>query len=245
MPTLLPPAGAGLDTIQAAKYGVQINLGTIAAPIWVWINGLQTWEPKTKVKLEDDSDITYDGWESQANAGNSYSVDFDGLVKGENEAGEFTADPGMWALKVAAEQTGSEGHVHIRFWRTDDLDEAKEFFAAVDASLKGGKPNELQKFGGSLAGRGKPTDIAKPGAAYALHYGFGVTAYTANVDGEDTASITSTANVAAIKAALELLTTVDTATVTGTAPDFAVTLSPTPATTSATGTGGTVTFNVA
>lgn len=245
MPTLKPPAGAGLDVIQAAKYGVQINLGTTSAPQWTWVNGLQSWEPKTKVKQEDDSDITYDGWESMANAGNAYSVDFDGLVKGVNEAGEFTADPGMWALKVAAEQTGSDGHVHMRMWRTDGLPEAKEFFAVVDASLKGGKPNELQKFGGSLTGRGKPTEITKPGEAYALHYGFGTTAYTATVDGQTTASIAVAANLAAIKAALELLTTVTTATVTGAAPDFAVTLDPVPTTTSATGTGGTVTFSVA
>lgn len=245
MPTLTPPDGSGLAVIPAGRYGVQVNTGTTQAPVWTFINGLTNFEPKFDPKLEDDSDITSDGWESQAVAGNAFSIDFEGLVKGVDEGSTFTADPGMQFLVAASQETGSDAHVHLRYWRTDELDEAFELHAAVKASLKGGKPNELQKFSGNLTGRGKPKSITKPGANLALHYGFGATAYTATVDGQTTASILTSATTAQIKAALELLSTVDTATVTGAAPDFSVTLAPIPTTTSAAGTGGTVSFAAA
>lgn len=162
MPTLTPPDGSGLAVIPAGRYGVQVNTGTTQAPVWTFINGLTNFEPKFDPKLEDDSDISSNGWESQAVAGNAFSVDFEGLVKGADAGSTFTADPGMQRLVAASQETGSDAHVHVRYWRTDELDEAFEFRAAVKASLKGGKPNELQKFSGNLTGRGKPTAIEKP-----------------------------------------------------------------------------------
>lgn len=245
MAVLTMPDGSALKTIQAAKYGVQVNLGTVANPIWTFVNGLQNFEPKTDPKLEDDTDISSDGWESMANAGNAFTVDFDGLIKGE-QATQFIADPGMYALKAAAEKTGSDGHVHMRYWRVDDLPDAKEFFAAVKASLKGGKPNELQKFGGSLTGRGKPKDIVKPTATTkTLTVGAGVTAFTITADGATTASISNGsggATATAVQTAIRALPGQGGATVVGNAGGpFTITLVGTIASVTATGTGGTVT----
>lgn len=242
MAVLTPPDGAKLDTIPAGRYGVQVDISTTSTPQWIFVNGLTNFEPTFKTKLEDDTDITSDGWDSSAVAGNSFSVSFEGLVKGETDT-EFTPDPGMQFLVAASQQTGSDAHVHMRYWRTDEVDQAHDFYAAVDASLKGGKPNELQKFSGSLTGRGKPSEITKPGAELILHYGFGATAFVANVDAQSTSSVLTSANNTAIKAAFEALSNVDLATVTGSAPDISVVLVPIPTTTSATGTGGSVTFN--
>lgn len=160
---LMPPDGSALDTIPAGRYAFQVNTGTEATPTWVFVNGLTNFEPTYKPKLEDDSDITSDGWESQAVTGNAHSIALEGLIKGENATG-FVPDPGMTFLVEASKQTGSNAHIHGRYWRTDELTEAVEAHYAVDCSLKGGKPTELQKFGGTLTGRGKPKDITKPTA---------------------------------------------------------------------------------
>lgn len=165
MAVLIPPDGAALATIPAARYGVQVNTGTSTTPVWTFINGLTNFEPKFKPKMEDDTDITSAGWDSSAVTGNAFTIDFEGLVKGTLASSTFTPDPGMTVLRTASQQSDASNHVHMRYWRYDAVDEAFEFKAAVDASLKGGKPNELQKFGGSLTGRGKPLAIAKPTAA--------------------------------------------------------------------------------
>ncbi|PZT99489.1 MAG: hypothetical protein DI630_16870 [Gordonia sp. (in: high G+C Gram-positive bacteria)] len=236
MPVLSQPDSSGLDNLSASRYGVQINLGTALAPNWAFIYGLQTWGPKFDGVDEDDTDIASDGFASEARAGNAFTVEFKGLVKGEDDGEDFVADPGMWALVVASEAADSEGHVHLRYWHKK-LPIAREFFATVKATLEPGKPNELQKFGGNMTGRGKPKDITKPGAALKLHYGYGLTSYTATVDGQTTASLTAaTATTGQIKTAFEALSNVDTAVVTGAAPDFEVEITPSPTVASVTAT---------
>lgn len=248
MPTVqTPPTGAGgLATIQAGKYAVRVNIGTIASPEWRFVRGLTNYEPKTKVKLEDDTTIESDGWGSSANAGNEYMVDIEGLVVGDNSGASFVVDPGMWFLKTAAEQSGTGGHVHMQHWRTDGLPEAKEFFAAVDASLKGGKPNELQKFGGSLAGRGKPVDIVKPLVTIkTLTVQPAVSAFTLTVNGVTTASISNGsggATAAAVQTAIRAVAGQGQAYVVGTAGGpFTITLIGDAATLAVSPTGGTAT----
>ena len=165
MPVLLPPDGSALATRSAGRYGVQINIGTTLAPDWVFVNGLTSYEPKTDPNLEDDTDISSDGWASQAVTGNALTVSFEGLVKGAEAGGVFSPDPGLQALIEASVETDSGGHVHMRHWRTDGMAGAPwnlEFHAAVKASPAGGKTTELQKFSGDLTGRGKPVTIVAP-----------------------------------------------------------------------------------
>lgn len=244
MPVLSQPDSSGLDNLSASRYGVQINLGTKEVPVWTFIYGLQTWGPKFDGVDEDDTDIASDGYASEARAGNAFSVEFKGLVKGEDDGEDFVADPGMWALVVASEAADSDGHVHLRYWHKN-LPIAREFFATVKATLDPGKPNELQKFSGNMTGRGKPKDITKPGAAFKLHYGYGLTSYVATVDGQATSALTAaTATADQIKTAFEALSNVDVATVTGAAPDFNVEISPLPTVVSVTATPtGTATFS--
>lgn len=159
---LTPPDGSALQVIPAGRYAVQVNVGTAQTPDWVFVNGLTSFGANYEPVLEDDSDITGDGWASQAVAGNAFTVPFEGLVKGEGDDSTFTPDPGMTAIVEASKQTGSSAHLHVRHWRTDNYPEALEYHAAVSATLTPGKPNELQKFSGTLTGRGKPKEITKP-----------------------------------------------------------------------------------
>lgn len=239
--TLTMPNGAALKTTPAAKYGVRINIGTLASPVWVFVQGLTNYEPKTDPKMEDDTDISSNAWGSQANAGNEFSVDFEALVKGTKDT-TFIPDPGLWALVVAAQKTGDEGHVHMQHWRTDDLPQAFEFFAAVKATLKGGKPNELQKLSGSLVGRGEPIAIVKPKATVSnLTLGSGVTAVVVTVAGQPAASVSAPVSASALQTAIRALSGQEAAVVTGSVGGpFTLQLSG-DVTVAATGTGGTAT----
>jgi hypothetical protein len=224
MPTVLkPPSSSHLTTVAAGKYGVRIKDKTSGD--WVWLNGLTKFEPKPKQKLEDDSDIYGDAYSSQIAMGNGIEIGIEGMVKG-SDVGTFTTDPGLAILVAAMYETGFDNVVEIQYWRHDDLPDAFEVPVAVEVSLSGGKPDEAQKFTGTLHGRGKPTAIAKPQVSPVTKT-LTVTASSGNVtvtvDG-NTATFAFGANGAAIQTALAALPNVGAGnvTVSGTGP-FTVT----------------------
>ena len=164
MPVLTPPDGALLDTIPAGRYAVQVLTGDdpLVNADWTFVNGLTKFEPKPDIQTEDDTDITSDGWASEAAVGNKFVAEIEALVKGDASGTAFVQDPGLSVLHAASFQTGTGAIQTFRYWRTDDVDEAKRFKAVVKCAPPGGKPNELQKVSGQLIGRGKPVDITKP-----------------------------------------------------------------------------------
>lgn len=163
-----PPNPASLSTAAAGKYGVQINRldlgGTRQAPIWQFINGIMSFEPSPQPKLEDDSDIYGDAWASQSVVGNALNIAISGVYKGTDDP-TFVPDPGLGYLLARSYETTSDNEVHVKWWRYDEIDESFEHFFATDCKKTGGKPSELQKWSGTLTGRGKPTKVAKPADA--------------------------------------------------------------------------------
>lgn len=168
MPVLQPPnpAELGLKTINAGKYGVRINRtdigGTRQAPIWQFINGIQSFEPNPTPKLEDNSDIYMNSWDSQGVVGNALSIAISGIYKGLKGDDGFVPDPGLSFLLSKAYENGIDNDVHIQYWRYDEIDEAYEHVFATDCKKTGGKTNENQKWSGTLTGQGQPTKIVKP-----------------------------------------------------------------------------------
>lgn len=218
MAVLKPPSSSNLTTVAAGQYAVQIQ--DKATSSWLWLNGITSFNPKNNVKLEDDSDIYGDNWDSQIAMGNGLEIAIEGLVKGE-DIGTFTTDPGLAILLAAREETGTDNLVRIRYWRHDDLPEAKETNVAVNITLDGGKTNETQKWSGTLAGRGRPETITKPTApsSFTLEVTGSPTGgnYPLTVGGQTYSALFS-ANAAAIQSGLAGLSTVGAGnvTVTGT-----------------------------
>lgn len=248
MAVLAPPDDAALASIIAGRYGVQMNVGTRAAPAWAWVNGIQSFEPKFEVKTEDDTTITSDGWASEAPVGNAWTADISGLVKVDNSGPTPIPDPGLSEFLRRARQADETAVGQFRYWRTDDIAEAFEIDAVIKVGLTGGKSGELQKWSGSLVGRGKPREIVKPteNAVYTITLGGGVTAFTLTVDGQTTASISNSgpAAASAVQSALVALSTVGAGnvTVTGSAGGpFTATFTGAVSTVTGAGTGGTVT----
>ncbi|KXP12178.1 hypothetical protein AXK57_19710 [Tsukamurella pulmonis] len=156
---LQPPDSRMLRTVSAGKYAVQINAGTSETPNWLWVNGITKWGPKFDVQLEDDSDIYGDNYKSEVGVSNGFDIEVEGNVK-YDEA--FEPDPGLTLLLAKAEETGFDNYAHIRYWRRDEVPEARESLFAVKISHTPGGVKELQKWSGTLAGRGRPKDIVKP-----------------------------------------------------------------------------------
>lgn len=162
MAVLTPPNGSALKIRKAGRYGVQVWNGTD----WIFVNGLTSYEPKYEPTMEDDTDITSNGWASEAGVGNKLTVAFEGLVKGTEAGGVFTPDPGLQKI-IDATASIDDNQVRMRHWRLDGLAGVPwnvEFYASVNASPAGGKPTELQKFSGTLSAKGEPTLIVAPAA---------------------------------------------------------------------------------
>ena len=128
---------------------------------WVEIKGLSKFNPSFEQNNEDDSTIATGAFKSEFPVGQAFSVEVEGFTIGEPSGGSFTRDPGLNILIAASETYSNEGIVRIRYQRTDDIEEAKVFFATAGVKRSGEKPPALDKFSGTLSGRGAPQDIAK------------------------------------------------------------------------------------
>jgi hypothetical protein len=161
MPVLRPPNSSSLFTFRAAEWAFQIYND---ADVPLFVRGLSKFEPVTDPTMQDDSDIDSEGWKSELVTAQKLNINFEGLMKGEKSGGVVTPDPGAALLRAKGKDKGYDNIVKARYWRTDDLNEAFEHFFAVKWTDVGGSNEDLQKFTGTLSGRGKPTAIAKPQA---------------------------------------------------------------------------------
>ena len=130
---------AAMSVATAGQVRVEINTGTSSSPTWTEVRGIQSWAPKFAQVTQDDTDISNGGWASEFPTGNGFTVDVEGLTKGEEDP-TFVVDPGVQKMLDASATFGKAGIVHMRYWRTDNLPEAFEFFATCAVSNTGEKP---------------------------------------------------------------------------------------------------------
>lgn len=162
---LLPPSSGGLSTYRAANWAVQVNTTPEAeTPTWVFWRGISKFDPTQDPTMQDDTDIDSGGFKSQQTTATSLDAAVEGLFKGVRGVDGVTPlNPGCAYVRSLRLQVGIENELHMRFWRTDDLDpEAVEHHFAVGWKDVGGSNEELQKFTCDLKGRGRPLTIAKP-----------------------------------------------------------------------------------
>ncbi|RJO69770.1 hypothetical protein D5S18_28120 [Nocardia panacis] len=244
-----------MATALARDYAIQVdvNFGTEKAgsPEWVFVMGLNKVSPSNDITLQDDGDIHSNGRKSQIATAIGENLELAGLRKGNLAAG-FVADPGQEKLRGHGEEIGAANTAHVRYWRTDGIDEAKEGYFAVSWVSAADDKEGLYGFTCTLTGKGQHKKIAKPTAPTAktitLPSGSTGGTFSITVDGQTASGITYNATAAAVRTALDALSTVGTgnATVTGSAGgSYAVTLPGTVTTVTASGSSltpsGTVT----
>ncbi|WP_416565053.1 phage tail tube protein [Nocardia testacea] len=212
---LQAPDSASMATALARDYAVQIDLnqGTPQAgtPNWVFVMGLNKVSPTTDLTMQDDGDIHSGGRKSQIATGIGENLELGGLRKG-NRSPNYVPDPGQEKLRSHGSQIGYDNIAHIRYWRVDEIDEAKEGYFAVNWVSSADDKEGLYAFTATLTGRGKHKDIAKPLAqtvkTFTLPAGTTGGTWTVTVDGETTSGVSNTVTAAALQSALAALANV-------------------------------------
>ncbi|WP_052067989.1 phage tail tube protein [Rhodococcoides fascians] len=215
MAVLKPPNSASLFTFRGAAWAVQINTGSYASPVWQWLRGISKFEPKQTPTKQDDSDIDSEGYKSQLVTAQALDITIEGKVKGEKSLSTVTPDPGTSFLRDKGKEVGYDNIVDLRYWRTDDIDEAYRHNFATEYTDVGGGNEDLQNFNATLNGRGKPTKIARPSATPVnevqrielLGTGLGGT-FVAKFLGQATTGLAPAATPAQVQTALQALSTV-------------------------------------
>lgn len=204
-PILQPDRTQSRAVIPAGKWAVQINIGTKAAPVWVFIYRITNFNPKIDIRTEDGTDINDDGWAAEVGVGGAATIDIEGLVAGSfDEDGDFTQDAGQTALLAASEDFGNE--VDMRYWRRDGVPTAKRIQGIPKVTMDGGKPGTTQKFSGSITVNGKPEDITKPGTVHTVSVGAATAGtFTLTYGGKTTGNIAYNATATVVRDALVAL----------------------------------------
>lgn len=160
-----PPNSADLVSQLARDYAVQVNTSEDATPAWVFVRGLSQVTPSAAPNMQDDGDIDAEGYGSQIATGQAFSMQITGVRKGIGAEGAFTPDPGQEFLRKKGEEVGAKNIIQVRYWRTDDDTDAKEFSASVEYTTDGGDKESLQGWSATLHGRGRPIAIEKPASS--------------------------------------------------------------------------------
>jgi len=195
VPTRTP---LGASTL-VRKWFLDINVGTIAAPSWIGVFGLGEFKPNIDPTLQDDSDFDSEGHKSQAVTALGWALEV--KVNRKVSSSAATAyDPGQEALRLAADQMGPAGVVHVRWYEMTPggpRAEAYEGFAAVSWTPDGGSMDALDTVTVTLTGRGKRTAITHPEGATVVPTITTLTPNTAPVAGGTLIMITGTGFTAA------------------------------------------------
>jgi hypothetical protein len=145
----------------ARKWRIDVNTGTTGSPVWVQVKGVTNLTPGLSATLQDSSDYDTDGWGSDEKTMLKWNLALTLLRKGADEA---TPDPGQEALRAAADQFGTAGTAHVRWYDRNDGPEAYEGFANVSWEPGGGGTGDLESVSVNLTGKGARTEIVNPAA---------------------------------------------------------------------------------
>lgn len=221
-PSLAQSDNATMKGFTSGNYRWEIDTGyATGGPVnWVEIRG-HFGNPMLFAQItEDDTDAGSNAWTSKFPTGNGWTAALKGLAKGTGTAPNRVLDPGLAALLRAGRTVGDAAIVHVRCWRTDEIEDAYEGYATCKSTLSDGKPPKLQEWSADLEGRGEPTTFTPPTAAGTQTRTItlnGATSFTPAFSGVAPASQTSSVTAAALQTAIQALDGLSAVTVTGTA----------------------------
>ncbi|PSK95768.1 hypothetical protein CLV30_12820 [Haloactinopolyspora alba] len=147
-----------LNPTVASTWRLDVNTGTEAAPVWVQVRAVSSFQPAVNDTVQDASDYDSEGWGSDAIT----------LKKWQNIAtlqrkvdSTFAPDPGQEHLRLAARDREL---VHCRFYERYSAEgEAYEGKSLVQWAPAGGDTTALNTVQVTMLGQGARTEIAHPG----------------------------------------------------------------------------------
>lgn len=156
------PLGAS-TTVR--KWYLDVNTGTVAAPVWTGVFGITEFKPALEPNLEDDSDFDSEGYGSDTKTAEKWKVEFK-IGRKVTVADATAYDAGQEFLRgKAIGKFGPANSVQIRYYEMEPNGpriEAYKGLAAVTWSPEGGKMSDLDMVAVALAGQGKLEQITHP-----------------------------------------------------------------------------------
>jgi IPT/TIG domain len=155
-----PSTTEQLVSTLARKWKLDVNTGTVAAPVWTKVRGIGELKAQVEPNMEDDSDYDSGGWASETKTQLKWSLETKVLRKKGVTTGNY--DPGQEFLRAAADQFGSPGTPQVRWYTDDGGPEAYTGFASVSWEPEGGEAKDLDAVTIKMSGNGQRTTIANP-----------------------------------------------------------------------------------
>jgi len=149
-----------LVSTLARKFRLEVNTGTVSAPVWTLVRGITEFTPSSDPTMEDDGDYDSDGWGSSTKTAQTWSLAVTLGRKVGVESGNY--DPGQEYLRVRDGQFGSASVVQVRWYDRNGGPEAYMGYASVQWADGGGPNTALATATVTLSGQGKRYDIVNP-----------------------------------------------------------------------------------
>ena len=163
VPTRTP---LGASTV-VRKWLLDVNTGSVGAPVWTPVRGLMDFTPVLTPTVVDDSDFDSNGYRSSTNTALAWSITATAARK-TNVAAPTTYDAGQEALRVVSLLLGASNSIQVRFYEYvatgGPITEAYSGYVAVTWSPKGGAMDAVDEAAVTLTGQGQRTTIAHPAA---------------------------------------------------------------------------------
>lgn len=156
----------GASTLNR-KWMLDVNTGTLTAPVWTPVRGITSFVPNMTPTMMDDSDFDSQGYKSQTATALAWDCTFD-VSRKTNPAAPTTYDAGQEALRTTSLTMGISNSIQIRFYEVTNggpAVEAWQGMVAVQWSEKGGNEDALDQVAVKLIGQGQRVAIAHPASA--------------------------------------------------------------------------------
>lgn len=164
--TVTPRVALGATTTNR-KWYLDIDTSATSTPAWTGVFGITEFKAAIEGSLQDDSDFDSNGWKSQINTANQWSIELK-VKRATIKTTPTSYDPGQEKLRIAGAATGLENVVHVRWYEMEANGprvEAYEGTASVTWSPDGGNMEALDFVSVTLTGNGARLDITHPDEA--------------------------------------------------------------------------------
>lgn len=160
-----PSLPAGTTLGQSFEYGIDINLGTFAAPQWQSVRRISGWAPTFPKVTQDDGSYDDRGAPSEGVSGRGFAGAFTVQANRSLTSGQYL--PEVEALVNASRRKGEAAELDIRFYHKPDSGaphptDAGRAQVTVELSRQNTGNAEIDVFSISLTGKGEYTPIANP-----------------------------------------------------------------------------------
>jgi hypothetical protein len=164
------PAGSTLG--KSFEYGLDINVGTTASPIWQPVRRISGFQPTPTPTTQDAQ--TYDdlGAQNSDVTGWSWNLAFNVQVNRSVTTGLYLPEIEALLSRTRPSAKGESAVVEVRWYHKPETGEpnpndAGQGFATVSYSRQNTGPNgEIEQLSVTLAGKGPYTEIAHPVAGW-------------------------------------------------------------------------------